>query len=134
MARDPATKPLCSLLRLTWRLQNSFHGRTFGAMALTTSKTYYRQGFAPLMPQVVVAPYPYCLHCKVRQAHPEGDSWYKASPTHAVIDCNGLHSDFWRCIPVNHAPTPILTWEMSSAASRMYRSALSHISWGLVRP
>ncbi len=49
-------------------------------MALTTSRTYYRQGFAPLMPQVVVAPYPYCLHCKVRQAHPEGDSWYKASP------------------------------------------------------
>ena len=67
--------------RLTWctPLQNSFHGRTFGAMALTTSKTYYRQGFAPLMPQVMVAPYPYCLHCKVRQAHPEGDSWYKAS-------------------------------------------------------
>ena len=63
------------------RVQNSFHGRTFGAMALTTSKTYYRQGFAPLMPQVVVAPYPYCLHCKVRAAHPEGDSWYKASPT-----------------------------------------------------
>lgn len=61
-------------------MQNSFHGRTFGAMALTTSKTYYRQGFAPLMPQVVVAPYPYCLHCKVRAAHPEGDNWYKASP------------------------------------------------------
>ena len=60
-------------------VQNSFHGRTFGAMALTTSKTYYRQGFAPLMPQVVVAPYPYCLHCKVRAAHPEGDNWYKAS-------------------------------------------------------
>ena len=62
-------------------MQNSFHGRTFGAMALTTSKTYYRQGFAPLMPQVVVAPYPYCLHCKVRAAHPEGDNWYKASPS-----------------------------------------------------
>ena len=68
-------------LRLMGRMQNSFHGRTFGAMALTTSKTYYRQGFAPLMPQVVVAPYPYCLHCKVRAAHPEGDSWYKVSLT-----------------------------------------------------
>ena len=68
------------LLRLAGRMQNSFHGRTFGAMALTTSKTYYRQGFAPLMPQVVVAPYPYCLHCKVRAAHPEGDSWYKVNP------------------------------------------------------
>ena len=33
-------------------LQGGFHGRTYGAMALTTSKTVYRQGFAPLMPQV----------------------------------------------------------------------------------
>ena len=32
--------------------QGGFHGRTYGAMALTTSKTVYRQGFAPLMPQV----------------------------------------------------------------------------------
>jgi 4-aminobutyrate aminotransferase-like enzyme len=67
---------------LDWRLkaalaQNSFHGRTFGSMAVTTSKTYYRQGFAPLMPQVVVAPYPYCLHCRVRQADPSGAGWYK---------------------------------------------------------
>ena len=28
---------------------NSFHGRTMGAMALTNSKTYYRKGFGPLM-------------------------------------------------------------------------------------
>lgn len=33
-------------------MQGGFHGRTYGAMALTTSKTIYRQGFAPLMPQV----------------------------------------------------------------------------------
>ncbi len=30
-------------------VQGGFHGRTFGAMALTTSKAVYRQGFAPLM-------------------------------------------------------------------------------------
>lgn len=60
-------------------MQNSFHGRTFGSMAVTTSKTYYRQGFAPLMPQVITAPYPYCLHCKVRAASPDGDSWYKVT-------------------------------------------------------
>jgi 4-aminobutyrate aminotransferase len=34
-------------------------------MALTSSKTIYRQGFAPLMPGAFFAPYPYCLHCKV---------------------------------------------------------------------
>jgi 4-aminobutyrate aminotransferase len=37
----------------------SFHGRTAGAMALTTSKTIYRSGFQPLPAGVFVAPYPY---------------------------------------------------------------------------
>jgi len=39
--------------------QGSFHGRTVGTMALTTSKTVYRAGYQPLMPGVFVAPYPY---------------------------------------------------------------------------
>ncbi|KAI8994714.1 pyridoxal phosphate-dependent transferase [Pilobolus umbonatus] len=39
--------------------QGSYHGRTFGTMALTTSKTIYSAGFAPLMPGVHVATYPY---------------------------------------------------------------------------
>lgn len=39
--------------------QGSFHGRTVGAMSLTTSKTVYRVGYQPLMPGVFVAPYPY---------------------------------------------------------------------------
>ncbi|KAF0107164.1 MAG: 4-aminobutyrate aminotransferase [Anaerolineaceae bacterium] len=37
----------------------SFHGRTAGTMALTTSKTIYRSGFQPLPAGVFVAPYPY---------------------------------------------------------------------------
>ena len=37
----------------------SFHGRTVGAMSLTTSKTIYRAGYQPLMAGVFVAPYPY---------------------------------------------------------------------------
>jgi len=37
----------------------SFHGRTSGTMALTTSKTIYRSGFQPLPAGVFVAPYPY---------------------------------------------------------------------------
>ncbi|PNH10911.1 putative 4-aminobutyrate aminotransferase, partial [Tetrabaena socialis] len=44
--------------------EGGFHGRTLGSMALTSSKTIYRQGFGPLMPGVHIAPYPYCLHCK----------------------------------------------------------------------
>ncbi len=37
----------------------SFHGRTAGTMALTTSKTIYRSGFQPFPAGVFVAPYPY---------------------------------------------------------------------------
>jgi len=39
--------------------QGSFHGRTIGTMAMTTSKTIYRAGYQPLMPGVFVAPFPY---------------------------------------------------------------------------
>ncbi|MFN8489160.1 MAG: aminotransferase class III-fold pyridoxal phosphate-dependent enzyme [Caldilineaceae bacterium] len=39
--------------------QGSFHGRTIGAMSLTTSSTVYRAGYQPLMPGVFVAPFPY---------------------------------------------------------------------------
>ena len=40
----------------------SFHGRTHATMSLTTSKTIYRAGFAPLMAGVYVAPFPYAFH------------------------------------------------------------------------
>src|SRR5512136_650480 len=39
----------------------SFHGRTAGAMALTTSKTIYRAGFGPLPSGVFVSPFPYAF-------------------------------------------------------------------------
>jgi 4-aminobutyrate aminotransferase len=39
--------------------QGSFHGRTVGAMSMTTSKTVYRAGYQPLMSGVFVAPFPY---------------------------------------------------------------------------
>jgi 4-aminobutyrate aminotransferase len=37
----------------------SFHGRTHATMALTTSKTIYRSGFAPLPAGIYVSPFPY---------------------------------------------------------------------------
>jgi 4-aminobutyrate aminotransferase len=39
----------------------SFHGRTHGTMALTTSKTIYRAGFAPLIAGIYVSPFPYAV-------------------------------------------------------------------------
>lgn len=39
--------------------EGGFHGRTVGTMSLTTAKTIYRLRYQPLMPGVVVAPFPY---------------------------------------------------------------------------
>jgi 4-aminobutyrate aminotransferase len=39
--------------------QGSFHGRTVGAMSMTTSKTIYRARYQPLMSGVFIAPFPY---------------------------------------------------------------------------
>ncbi|HXB73434.1 MAG TPA: acetyl ornithine aminotransferase family protein [Candidatus Acidoferrales bacterium] len=41
----------------------SFHGRTMGALSLTARKAVQREGFGPLLPGVVHAPYPYCYRC-----------------------------------------------------------------------
>jgi 4-aminobutyrate aminotransferase len=40
-----------------------FHGRTMGALSLTARKAVQRQGFGPMLPGVVHAPYPNCYRC-----------------------------------------------------------------------
>ncbi|KAK0472787.1 acetylornithine aminotransferase [Armillaria novae-zelandiae] len=40
-------------------MQSGYHGRTFGAMAVTRSKTIYSAGVHPIMPGVFQTPYPY---------------------------------------------------------------------------
>lgn len=40
-----------------------FHGRTTGAVSLTTSSAKYRKNYHPLLPSVFHAPYPYCFRC-----------------------------------------------------------------------
>src|SRR5262249_14990136 len=40
----------------------SFHGRTYGAVSLTASKTKYHKGFGPLLPGVYHAPYACSKH------------------------------------------------------------------------
>src|ERR1700737_4340908 len=39
--------------------QGGFHGRTYGALSLTASKSYYRERYEPLLPSVYHVPYPY---------------------------------------------------------------------------
>jgi 4-aminobutyrate aminotransferase len=51
--------------------ERSFHGRTVGTMALTSSKTAYRMGYQPLMAGVFFAPYAYCYRCPKAEAAPD---------------------------------------------------------------
>lgn len=46
-------------------MQGSYHGRTYGTMAMTRSKTVYGQGFGPLMPGTFSVPFPYCKQCSI---------------------------------------------------------------------
>src|SRR5947208_8964780 len=44
----------------------SFHGRTLGALSLTSSKSVQRRGFGPMVPGVFHAPYANPYRCPVR--------------------------------------------------------------------
>lgn len=44
-----------------------FHGRTMGALSLTSSKAVQRRGFGPLVPGVFHVPYAYCYRCPYGQ-------------------------------------------------------------------
>ncbi|MGH7610144.1 MAG: aspartate aminotransferase family protein [Candidatus Dormibacteria bacterium] len=41
--------------------RGGFHGRSYGALSVTTSKVAYRRGYGPLLPSIHVTPYPYCF-------------------------------------------------------------------------
>ncbi len=41
----------------------AFHGRTLGALSVTTSSSKYRKNYHPLLPSVYQVPYPYCFRC-----------------------------------------------------------------------
>jgi 4-aminobutyrate aminotransferase len=49
--------------------RGGFHGRTAGALTVTTSKSSYRLGYGAMLPEVYVAPYPYPLTCLIKPAH-----------------------------------------------------------------
>jgi len=47
--------------------RGGFHGRTFGATSVTSSKASFRQNYAPWTPHVHFAFYPYCYRCPFHQ-------------------------------------------------------------------
>lgn len=48
----------------------SFHGRTLGALSLTSSKAVQRSGFSPLLPGVIHVAYGDCAHCAYGLEYP----------------------------------------------------------------
>lgn len=43
--------------------QGAFHGRTMGALSVTSSRAVFREKYAPFLPSVFHVPYPYCFRC-----------------------------------------------------------------------
>lgn len=51
----------------------AFHGRTFGAMSLSSVNIAHHRYFAPLVPGVSFMPFPYCYRCPFGQSYPGCD-------------------------------------------------------------
>jgi 4-aminobutyrate aminotransferase len=51
----------------------AFHGRTYGAMSLSSSNVLHHRYFFPLVPGVSFMPYPYCYRCLFKQSYPGCD-------------------------------------------------------------
>ena len=53
---------------------NSFHGRTYMAMSLTSKVKPYKLGFGPFMSDIYRMPYAYCYRCPFGLRYPECDT------------------------------------------------------------
>jgi 4-aminobutyrate aminotransferase len=50
--------------------KGAFHGRTYGAMSLTSSKSRQHAGFGPLLPEVYHVPFANCYRCEFGKEYP----------------------------------------------------------------
>ena len=51
--------------RIIVGFQGGFHGRTYGALSMTSSKVHYREGYEGFLPSTYIVPYPYALRCQI---------------------------------------------------------------------
>jgi len=51
----------------TIAFRGGFHGRTMGAASVTSSNVSFRKHYAPFLPEIYFAPYPYCYRCSFGQ-------------------------------------------------------------------
>ncbi|GAC1465190.1 MAG: aspartate aminotransferase family protein [Desulfuromonadaceae bacterium] len=63
----------------------AFHGRTLGALSLTSSNARYRERYSPLLPSVYHAHYPHCLRCP-----------FGCRATGCTLDCLGYLEEMLR--------------------------------------
>lgn len=64
----------------------AFHGRTFGAMSLTSSKAKQRKGFGPMLPEVYHVPYAYCRRCAYGKSYPDCDLYCVSAIERRLFD------------------------------------------------
>lgn len=50
--------------------EDAFHGRTLGALSLTSKIHPYKEGFGPFLPEVYRIPYAYCYRCSYQLQYP----------------------------------------------------------------
>jgi 4-aminobutyrate aminotransferase/(S)-3-amino-2-methylpropionate transaminase len=50
--------------------EDAFHGRTLGALTLTSKIVPYKDGFGPFLPEVYRIPYAYCYRCAYHLEYP----------------------------------------------------------------
>ena len=76
----------------------AFHGRTLGAISVTTSTALYRRRYHPLLPSVYHSPYPSCFRCP-----------FQAGPDTCGLSClRYLRSLFERQIPAEEVAAVII--------------------------
>ena len=67
----------------------AFHGRTMGALSLTSSKIVQKRHFYPFVPEVIHIPYAYCYRCSYNLSYPKCDMecihWIKDSLFRGII-------------------------------------------------
>ena len=73
----------CAIKMAKWHSRRSyligfigaFHGRTMGALSLTSTSTSARRFYFPMMPGTMHVPYAYCYRCLYKQNYPDCGMW-----------------------------------------------------------
>lgn len=88
----------------------AFHGRTLGALSLTSSNARYRERYSPLLPSVYHAPYPRCFRCP-----------FGCTASNCTLNCLGYLEEMLR------ATSRPRKWRRSSSSRSWAKVATSRL-------